>query len=129
MRRNPQGISPRRGSGIFHLIDPTDPVECGKGVIIAPLPKFPIYKGEPDASLLSEILLQKYDYHIPFYRQIKVMAHMGMTRLKEATVVGWYKRTMELLRPLYDVLVDEVFRSRYVQTDESTVPVINYERH
>ena len=68
----------------------------------------------PDASLLSEILLQKYEYHMPFYRQIKQMAHLGMTGLKEATMVGWYKRTMELLRPLYDVLVAEVFRSHYV---------------
>lgn len=113
----------------YGLIDPTEPVERGKGVIIAPLPKFPIYKGVPDASLLSEIVLQKYEYHMPFYRQIKAMAHMGMTGLKEATIVGWYKRTMELLRPLYDVLSVEVFRSRYVQTDESTVPVINGDWH
>ena len=113
----------------YGLIDPTEPVERGKGVIIAPLPKFPVYKGVPDASLLSEILLQKYEYHMPFYRQIKQMAHLGMTGLKEATMVGWYKRTMELLRPLYDVLVAEVFRSHYVQTDESTVPVINNDRH
>ena len=84
----------------YGQIDSTEPVERGKGVVIAPLPKFPIYKGVPDSSLLSEIVLQKYEYHMPFYRQIKVMAHMGMTGLKEATLVGWYKRTMELLRPL-----------------------------
>lgn len=40
----------------YGLIDPTEPVERGKGVIIAPMPKFPIYKGVPDASLLSEIV-------------------------------------------------------------------------
>lgn len=97
-----------------------------KGVIITSLPKFPIHKGVPDASLLSEIVLQKYEYHMPFYRQIKVMAHMGMTGLM---MVGWYKRTMEFLSPLYDALIAEVFRSRYIQTDESTVPVINNERH
>lgn len=113
----------------YGLIDPTEPVEKGKGVIIAPMPKFPIYKGVPDASLLTEIVLQKYEYHMPFYRQIKQMAHMGMTGVKEATMVGWYKRTMELLRPLYDLMVAEVFRSDYVQADESTVPVINNEKH
>lgn len=113
----------------YGLIDPSEPVERGKGVLIAPLPKFPIYKGVPDASLLSEIVLQKYEYHMPFYRQIKQMAHLGMTGLKEATMVGWYRRTMELLRPLYDALVAEVFHSSYIQTDESTVPVINSERH
>ena len=109
----------------YGLIDPTEPVEHGKGVLIAPLPKFPIYKGVPDASLLAEMELQKYEYHMPFYRQIKQMAHLGMKGLKEATMVGWHKRTMELLRPLYDLLASEVFRSDYVQTDESTVPVID----
>lgn len=113
----------------YGLIDPTEPVEKGKGVIIAPLPKFPIYKGVPDASLLTEIVLQKYEYHMPFYRQIKQMAHMGMTGVKEATMAGWYKRTMELLRPLYGLMVAEVFRSDYIQADESTVPVINNEKH
>lgn len=113
----------------YGLIDPTEPVEKGKGVIVAPLPKFPVYKGAPDASLLTEIVLQKYEYHMPFYRQIKQMAHMGMTGVKEATMVGWYKRAMELLRPLYDLMVAEVFRSDYIQADESTVPVINNEKH
>ena len=108
--------------------DPTEPVERGKGVLIAPLPKFPIYKGVPDASLLAEIELQKYEYHMPFYRQIEQMAHLGMKELKEATMVGWHKRTMELLRPLYDLLASEVFRSDYVQTDESTVPVVDNEK-
>ena len=113
----------------YGLIDPTEPVEKGKGVIIAPLPKFPVYKGVPDASLLTEIVLQKYEYHVPFYRQIKQMAHMGMTGVREATILGWYQRTMELLRPLYDLLVSEVFASDYIQADESTVPVINNEKH
>ena len=55
--------------------------------------------------------------------------YLGMTGLKEATIVGWFKRTMELLRPLYDALVKEIFSSGYIQSDETTVPVINGERH
>ncbi|MBD5584806.1 MAG: transposase [Clostridia bacterium] len=35
---------------------------------------------------------------------------------------------MELLRPLYDLLISEVFHSDYVQSDESTVPVIDNEK-
>lgn len=113
----------------YGLMDPTEPVERGEGVKIAPMPLLPIYKGIPDASLLAEILLQKYEYHMPFFRQIKQFAHLGMAGLKEATMVGWFKRTMELLRPLYDALVREIFQSGYVQSDETTVPVINNEKH
>lgn len=113
----------------YGLIDPTEPVERGQGVIIAPIPKYPIAKGIADASVLTEILLQKYEYHMPFYRQIKQFAHLGLTGLKEATMVGWFKRTMELLKPIYDELLAEIFRSDYVQSDETTTPVINNVTH
>ena len=117
-------IRPRYG-----LKDPTEPVEKGKGVLIAPMPLLPIYKGMAGASLLCEIILKKYEYHMPFYRQIKEFAHLGMEGLKEATVVGWYQRTVELLRPLYDLLVSEVMKTDYIQADETTIPVINKEKH
>ena len=99
------------------------------GVLIAPMPLLPIYKGIAGASLLAEILLQKYEYHMPYYRQIKQYSHLGMKGLTESTVDGWFKQTMELLRPLYEVLKSEVMKADYVQADETTTPVINKESH
>ena len=98
-------------------------------VLIAPMPLLPIYKGIAGASLLSEILLQKYEYHMPYYRQIKQYSHLGMKGLTESTVDGWFKQAMELLKPLYDVLKSEVMKADYVQADETTTPVINKEAH
>ena len=94
------------------------------GVLIAPMPLQPIYKGIAGASLLAEILLQKYEYHMPYYRQIKQYSHLGMKGLTESTVDGWFKQTMELLKPLYEVLRSEVMKADYVQADETTTPVI-----
>ena len=99
------------------------------GVLIAPMPLLPIYKGIAGASLLSEILLQKYEYHMPYYRQIKQYSHLGMKGLTESTVDGWFKQTMPLLRPLYEALKSEVMKAAYVQADETTTPVINKETH
>ena len=99
------------------------------GVLIAPMPLLPIYKGIAGASLLAEILLQKYEYHMPYYRQIKQYSHLGMKGLTESTVDGWFKQTMELLKPLYEVLKSEVMKVNYVQADETTTPVINKETH
>ena len=99
------------------------------GVLIAPMPLLPIYKGIAGASLLAEILLQKYEYHMPYYRQIKQYSHLGMKGLTESTVAGWFKQTMELLKPLYEVLKSEVMKANYVQADETTTPVINKETH
>ena len=96
------------------------------GVLIAPMPLLPIYKGIAGPSLLAEILLQKYEYHMPYYRQIKQYSHLGMKGLTESTVDGWFKQTMELLRPLYEVLEAEVMKAGYVQADETTTPVIDH---
>ena len=45
---------------------------------------------------------------MPFYRQIKRLVRLGMNGLKEVTIVGCFKRTMEPLRPLYDILVKDI---------------------
>ena len=99
------------------------------GVLIAPMPLLPIYKGIAGASLLCEILLQKYEYHMPYYRQIKQYSHLGLKGLTESTMDGWFKQTMPLLRPLYEALKSEVMKAGYVQADETTTPVINRETH
>ena len=105
------------------------PAKGQSSVLIAPMPLLPIYKGIADATLLTEILLQKYEYHVPFYRQIKQFTHLGMKGLKENTIDGWFKKTMELLKPLYLALVEEVMKSDYNQADETTTPVIDKEKH
>jgi Transposase and inactivated derivatives len=123
-------ISRRLSARKWGLKDNTSTAPKGmNGVLIAPMPLLPIYKGIAGASLLAEILLQKYEYHMPYYRQIKQYSHLGMKGLTESTVDGWFKQTMELLRPLYEVLKSEVMKADYVQADETTTPVINKDTH
>ena len=100
-----------------------------KGVEIASMPLMPVDKCIADASLLAEILLQKYEYHVPFYRQIRQYRHLGIKGLTESTLDGWFKKTVELLGPLYEELKREVFSCDYIQADETTIPVINREKH
>jgi transposase len=104
------------------------PEEGMSGVLIASLPLLPIHKGLPGASMLTEILLQKYEYHVPFYRQVQAFRHLGM-RIPENTINGWFKPACELLRPLYEVLKNNVLHTNYIQVDETTIPVINHESH
>lgn len=97
-------------------------------VLIAPMPLLPIYKGIAGPTLLAEILLQKYEYHMPYYRQIQQYRHLGLKGLTESTIDGWFKKTVELLKPLYFVLMAEVMKSDYNQADETTTPVIDHAR-
>ena len=42
---------------------------------------------------------------------------------------GWFRQTIELLRPLYETLRAEVMKADYVQADETTTPVIDKKTH
>lgn len=97
-------------------------------VAIAPMPLLPVNKGIAGPSLLSEILLQKYEYHVPYYRQIQQFRHLGLKGLTESTVDGWFKKVVSQLTPLYGALESEVLKSGYIQADETTTPVIDHEK-
>ena len=113
----------------YALKDSTQLPPAGqKGVEIAPMPLMPVDKCIADTSLLSEILLQKYEYHVPFYRQVKQLEHLGV-KLSRNTLDGWFRPVCELLRPLYLELRKKVLAADYLQVDETTLPVINHERH
>lgn len=97
-------------------------------VRIAPMPLLPINKGIADSTLLAETILNKYEYHLPLYRQVQQYRHLGF-EVNESTIAGWIKPTAELLKPLYTTLVSEIFKSHYIQCDETTTPVVNKETH
>ncbi|MBR4930690.1 MAG: IS66 family transposase [Bacteroidaceae bacterium] len=99
-----------------------------KTIEIAAMPLLPIYKGIAGPTLLAEILLQKYEYHLPFYRQVQQLRHLGF-KASESTIDGWFKPTVELLKPLYEVLKAEIMKSDYLQGDETSVPVLDKESH
>lgn len=84
----------------------------------------PIYMGLPSASMLAEIFQQKYEYHIPFNRQVPEFHHLGL-KIPVNTVHGWFKPACELLKPLYDELKKQALAASYIQVDETTLPVIN----
>lgn len=99
-------------------------------IITATLPtKYqPIARSYAGASLLAELMINKYVNHLPFYRQIQMMKQLG-ANLPPPTVNDWFKDTADLLRPLYYRLREKVLATDYIQVDETTIPVINNEKH
>jgi transposase len=98
-----------------------------KTVIIAPLPLLPLPRSNAGASLLAELLMGKYMYHLPFHRQIALFKLEGL-KIPASTVNDWFAGCGDLLRALYYRLKEIVLQSDYIQIDESTVPVINHEK-
>ena len=99
-----------------------------KNIKIAALPLFPIPRSNAGASLLAELLIGKYVYHLPFHRSIAMFKLAGVS-IPASTVNGWFTGSSDLLRALYYRLKDIVLSTDYIQVDESTVPVINDEKH
>lgn len=99
-------------------------------VVTAKLPERyqPIARSYAGASLLAELMVNKYVNHLPFYRQIEMMKRLG-ANLPPPTVNDWFKDTADLLRPLYYRLKELVLSTDYIQVDETTIPVINKEKH
>lgn len=97
-------------------------------VIIAHLPALPLAKSYAGASLLAELMINKYVNHLPFYRQIQMFKQSGIS-LPASTINDWFSQTADLLRPMYYRLKEIVLSSDYIQVDESTLPVVKEEKH
>ncbi len=94
---------------------------------IASLPLMPLPRSNAGSSLLADLLLSKYMYHIPFHRKIAMFKQVGV-RLPASTVNGWFSGSSDLLRALYYRLREIVLATDYIQVDESTVPVVGNDK-
>jgi len=95
---------------------------------IASLPQAPLHKCMADASLLADIIISKYVYHLPFYRVIESYKELGVS-ISSSTINDWFKAVVGKIKPIYDLLMAHVLACDYVQVDESTLPVIDNEKH
>ena len=103
-------------------------LDVEKQIITAPMPVLPIAKSYAGATLLADISIDKYVNHLPFYRQIQMFLQQGIT-ISPATLNGWFQNVADLMRPTYYRLMEMVLSSDYIQSDETTIPIIDNEKH
>lgn len=97
-------------------------------IICARLPLAPVNRCMAGASVLTDIIIGKFMYHLPSYRQIQQYKESGIT-ISDSTMGGWYEAAVEKLKLLYDILRQHILQSEYIQIDESVLPVIDSEKH
>ena len=97
-------------------------------IVTAPVPAEPLAKSYAGPTVLTELTIGKFADHLPFYRQIEMYKRLGI-ELKQPTVEGWFFGIADLMRPMYYRLQEYMLQLDYLQSDESTVPVINNEKH
>src|SRR5690606_2249052 len=99
----------------------------GEGVKIGELPERVIDKGIPGAGLLAMILTNKYQDHLPLYRQKQIFARENI-QIPSSTIEGWTKEALIKLEPLYDQLVFDTKSKGYLQVDETTIKVLDSDK-
>lgn len=99
-----------------------------KEIQTAPVQNEPIAKSYASASLLTDLMVGKYVDHLPFYRQIQMYKRLGFS-IPPSTIESWFHDVADLMRPVYYRLRELVLATDYVQSDETTVPIINNEKH
>lgn len=69
------------------------------------------------ADLLSQIIIDKYVYHLPEYRQVQQYKDLGVT-FPTSTINDWVHAVAHKLYPLYEALGEDIRSRGYLQIDE-----------
>jgi len=95
-------------------------------VRIAPLEPSLIPKSIVSPSLLSCIIVQKYEDHLPYYRQEKQFQRIMVT-ISRQDMSNWQQQAYKRIKPLFELLEEELKSGPLIQMDETTVQVMGEE--
>jgi transposase len=97
---------------------------CACTVKAARKPPQPIQKSTAGASLLAQVIVAKWADHQPLHRQEKMFARHGV-EISRKTMGGWMAQCAHLLDPLYQAMKKELFGSKVIGTDDTSVKVLD----
>lgn len=74
-----------------------------------------------DCSFLAGLAVDKYQFHLPLYRQHQALKNAGLF-LDRGHLSRVLQRTAELLEPVYEMLMSSVLESSVLTVDETPTP-------
>lgn len=114
-------LAQRPGSHV--VLKYTRPVikkKSAQQVITTPAPANVLDKSFADVSFLAGLLLDKFLYHLPLYRQHQRLETNGI-RVARSTLTNLVKRSIELLKPIYQAQLKHLLLSRVLAMDETPI--------
>ncbi len=96
---------------------------CKNTIKAAKKPKQPIPKSIAAPGLLAHVLTSKFQFHLPLYRQEKMIQAIG-AEIPRNTLSLWVIKCSKLLQPLVNLLQDEILEYDIAYADESTLQVL-----
>jgi transposase len=89
-------------------------------VISHPAPEGVFDRSFADVSLVAGILVDKFQYHLPLYRQHQRLAAGGIT-ISRQTLTNFVARAADLLAPIYYAQLSSILQSKVLAMDETPV--------
>jgi transposase len=99
-----------------------------QGVATAPAPAQIVPKGKLSNEFIIEVLVRKYQLHLPVYRQCAALVEDFGIELSRKTLNDAILAAGSLLRPVVGALRLELLAGGYIQADETTMPCQTGER-
>jgi len=100
--------------------------ESKPAVRIAPVPPSIIPRSIASASLLSYIMVQKYQDHLPFHRQEAQFQRIGV-EISRQDMSNWQQQVYFFLTPLFVLLKETIKTGSVLRMDETTTQVMGEE--
>ena len=97
---------------------------CEQAVVQAPAPERLVKGGLPTEAMVAHVLVAKYAWHLPLYRQEQMLLTQGI-EIKRAMLAFWVGYAAAELMPIYLRLRVLILGSSKIAIDETVVPVLD----
>lgn len=101
---------------VFKKKEPGDAI--ASEIICAAPPAAVLDRSFADVSLFAGLLMDKFLYHLPLYRQHQRMAACGV-KIGRGTLTNWVHRCAELLTPIHQAQLASILQSAVLAMDET----------
>lgn len=91
-----------------------------EALVSAPAPAGVWEQSIADVSVVGGLLVEKFVYHQPLYRQHQRMGRDGIVLSRE-TLTNWSHRGIGLLEPIYHAQLRHILRSKTLSIDETPI--------
>jgi transposase len=97
---------------------------CESAVVQAPAPERLIKNGIPTERLVASVVVDKYAWHNPLYRQAQIMRLQGLP-VDRSTLAFWVGVAAAEVKPVYQRLKELLLGSAKIAVDETRAPVLD----
>jgi transposase len=97
---------------------------CEEAVVQAPAPERLIKGGLPTEAMVASVLVAKYAWHLPLYRQAQMLFAQGLA-IKRSILAFWVGYAAAELKPIHLRLRELILASGKIAVDETVAPVLD----